>query len=180
MITLKEIEKSFRSHKRAIKQMFELFPNAQFEQNSSSYNNRDFGAFRAYGVSFKEFAKIANRTFVVREELFDFGRPKIIEKEFFVYTSDFVRISMYFDIPYSIYANYGSNGDMEITLTMEWSGNSKGIGLKDWKKNYEEILSYFDENPNKGLMREYREQITEANKEVVLWRKKIKEVRAIL
>lgn len=179
MITIKEIDKSFKSHKRAIKQMFELFPMAQFERSCSSHNDRDLKRFRVNGVPFENFAKKAHRVFVRKDELFDFGRPKIIEKDFHIYLSDFVRISMYCDIPYQVYGDYGK-GKFDLLLSLEWSGNSYGIGLKDWKKNYKSVLSYFDKNPNGALVKEYRNQITEANTEVIRWRKKIAEIKVIL
>jgi len=162
-ITLECIEKSFKEQREALEKMFSLFPGATYELQCNSFNGRDYKSFEVY-VKLEKFAEIAHEYYFEKADLFDYGRPKIIEQNSRTWKSDFVRIYFTWHKEYNFY-----DTEHPIRAFIYLKSQKKSIGLKDWKKQYPTFLKLMDKNPNEELVKIFKTKIQEINAEVLKW-----------
>ena len=172
MIKYNEIVKTLNNKKGAIKQLFEMFPNSTIEQQTSSYNARDFSSFYV-NCKFEEFVKVCNEFYINSDSLFNYGTPKIIGKKTWVYNSSFVTIRLSLCIPYKY-----RDKDSEENINVSWRDcQGKKIGLKDWKKEYKNIVKFMDENEK--IASKYRKKIVDINDNYIKWKEAIKNIACV-
>lgn len=173
MITCKEILESLDSKKEAIKKMYEMFPSATFEQDSNSYNSREFNGFYVT-TDIKKFTKLATNFYIQKESLFDYSRPKLIDKNWWIYKSSFfnVHLSLTMSFKYK---------DRTENIYVYFSGhNGIGYGIGTWKKKYKSIHSLLNNNKNTELVLKYKSEVESANEELEKWEKAIKKIKSCI
>jgi len=175
IVTIKHARKTFREHQSALQEMFNLFPNATYELECNSYNGRTFEGFKVT-IKPKDFAPVAQVYYLSIDELFDFGRPKIIGQRSWVWNSDFLGVSCGWSRKYNFYYQDWEKKYYPISTSIQLQSLKESCGLKDWKKRYSHFLNLMNKNPDKILVQKYRKHIQEANNKVIKWELAMKEL----
>lgn len=180
MIQMKNVVHSMNEQKEAIKEMYDLFPDAIFETGCNSFNSRNYNSFNV-NVPFQDFVLIAQRYIVLTtDDLLPFGRPKIIEPNFHIW-NDFVGIRLYWYGKYNYYYTdsfrpYKRN---VINQSIQLCSVEYHQGLKRWKSNYSKLRNLLNANPNKKLVDAYKAEIEKINDTVLRWELALKEASKI-
>ena len=172
-VTIKNFDKSTREYRKAIKEMFELFPNATYELRCNSFNQREYRDFEVC-IYPEQFSPIAMSFFVHDQELFDWGRPKIIGHGYSI-LNNFVGISLSWHRAFNFYYEDWKK-EKPISCNVNLTCYKKTVGLSEWHKDYEALRNLLNSNPNKELIERYKTQIEGLNKNVIKWEKEIKEL----
>lgn len=172
MLKYKTIVQTLNNKKKAIKILYDLFPQGYIEQDGDSFNNREFSSFYVH-CEIGDFVSHVNRFYTKCSELFDFSRPRIIEKDTWIYKSSYFTAHFGIEIPYKY-----KDGTQNIVA---WWNSHYGIswGLKDWNIKYKEIYGLLNDNPNEELRCEYKNKVVEADKLYKNWKKEIDNVCSI-
>ena len=180
MIQFKNIAHSMNEQKKAIKEMFDLFPGAIFEPNSNSFNSRSYNSF-SVNVPFQNFVLIAQSHVVLtKDDLLPFGRPKIISSDFHIW-NDFVGVRLYWYGKYNYYYTdsfkpYKRN---VINQSIQLCSVEYRQGLNHWKSQYSKLKNLLNANPNERLVEKYENKIEEINDAVLKWELALKEASKI-
>jgi len=171
---------SLNEQKKALEEMFNLFPDAHFEPGCNSFNSRSYSSFNV-NVPFQDFVLIAQRHIVTtKDRLLDFGRPKVVGPSWHIW-NDFVGVKLYWYGKYNYYHT-------DLFRPFKRQGISQSISLRSveyrqglchWKSSYKKLLNLLNKSPNKELIKSYKKQIEEINKEVLKWEIALKEASKI-
>ena len=179
MIRLTNVIHSLNEQKKVIKKMFALFPNATFNPCSNSFNFRYYSGFEA-NVPFEKFIPIAHRYTITRDDLFEYGRPKVINPHWRIW-EEFLSIKLYWYGKYNYYYseswhNY-KRRSIEASITLQ--SHSYRQGLKHWKSRFKKTRNLLNANPNKELVKAYKDEIDKINQEILDWEEAIKKAGEI-
>lgn len=171
---------SLNEQKKALKEMFDLFPDSHFEPSCNSFNGRSYSSF-SVNVPFQGFVPIAQKSIVTtKERLLDFGRPKVVAPSWHIW-EDFVGVRLYWYGKYNYYHTdvFRPLKRQSISQSVSLCSVEHCQGLHHWKSNYRKLLNLLNKNPNKELIKGYEKQIEEINKEVLEWEAALKEASKI-
>jgi len=170
MLTFQDVDKTLKNKRKAIKKAFEMFPSGVFSLTSDSFNSKEYSSFRVYLTDYSKFADIADYFYVKRATLFEYGSPRIINKNYWIYKSDFIVINLYIHILYNRFeSSLLAKGNITVRLD-----NTISCGIKDWEDKYKILLSLLDNNKNEELVKKYKDEITKADIYLSKWRNDVR------
>lgn len=146
---------------------------------SSGYSHYMGESYSCYADNFEE----ADEVSVSVDSLFEYGKPKHIEKTYWVYKSDFVKIKFVAHEKYNLVTkeySYRENKPNKIksenhphTLRVSFGEQSSGIAnLKDFSKRIKQIANKCKPHIKDTLLK----TLKEAEAEILSWRKSRKEL----
>jgi hypothetical protein len=167
MIDKKVIVKTNNSYIKAIKSAIDDF-GVLDGRLGSGYTHHYGDGFEAHSTNYK----LATEINVSTDTLFEFGRPMIIQKDFWTYTSSYFRISFAKRYKYTTYYNdYGKMKKSDNSVFIKFASKSYGIG--NWKQGKAELNKIAKTLP-KDLKKELLDAILEADKELEMWKKALR------
>lgn len=149
--------------------MFLLFPKARFEPCSNSFNGRSYASFEAC-VPFEKFVPIAIRYIIQHDDLFEFGRPKVVGPQWHIW-NNFVSVKLYWYGKYNYYYtdSFRRRKLSTIQQSISLCSCSYRQGLRHWKTQFSKLRNLLNKNPDKEWVKAYKAETDEINKEVLEW-----------
>lgn len=178
-ITERNAIRSLNEQKKAIKEMFLLFPGAIFEPGCNSFNSRNYSSFEAK-VPFEKFVPIATRYIIRHDDLFDFSRPKVVGPQWHIW-NDLVSVKLYWYGKYNYYHtdDWRPRKLSKIQQSISLCSCSYRQGLRHWKTRFSKLRNLLNKNPDKELVKAYKVEIDEINNEVLKWEEALHEASKI-
>lgn len=201
------IDKGIRSYRKALNKVLELCPNVvptQYDYNNGTVLPIGFRPHSRYNRD--TLLSKCNYILARHENLFDFGRPRLITKQHTVWSSCFFTLHTYIKIPFETYGwehgriichgEYDEDGKClgeeehippkitkwhtprHITIDiLDHTGKSWGLSV--WNTNISEILNYMDSCKDTDVKIKYLEAVQKADDDVIKWGEALKEVSQI-
>jgi len=172
MHNLQTITKSHRSYEDAIKR-FAKRGFIKLSLYGCGYTNDIRQNWESYLQ--KDNISEADDCYINIESLFDYGHPKIIEKEIWLYKNRFITIKFKSNELYYIYHRDGLKIGMqkdEHTMTVYWL--EINIGLGDWDKDKIKELKELAQKCKPEVKEKILKAIDSANEEIKEWQKVLK------
>lgn len=182
--------KTIESYMLAFNEMVKLCP--RVEPGCNSYNQRTVLPTEwtpSFGLDNEGLLPHITRVTVNYERLTDLFSPKVVMPTHTIWKENWFHFQWHIDFPFEIYDWNVARQELinddednpQYKTTPEcmkaWDKQSitlssnlwyyKAWGLKDWKKQYENILSFLDNSPK--VVDKYRQEVIKANAEVLKW-----------
>lgn len=183
--------KSFNSYRKSMNAMLEICPEIEFHGSGNPTSGVLLGNIEpSHWADKKSLIKHCDDIRVYQDSLFEYGgRPKLIDKNFWLFKSSFFKISFYINKQWKSYRKEYATVSLEGKTTPErishqnntltLSCNYKEYGIGNWNKNYKEIYHLMDLS-KKDLRDGYRKKVEEATEELKTWKRAIKDLTKIL
>jgi hypothetical protein len=172
------VRKTTESYMNAFDKQMDIFSSVnRYGSGYTYYIGENFDA-----ISYPDL-KHATGVIIKVGELFEWGKPKMIEERYWVYTSDYFRFKPYRDEPFEIFHIEHARQDEEGNITpaqcvgqsqnirVYWS--ERGYGLKNWSENKKKLIEIAIQFSDK-TKDYFLSQIEIADKQIINWQEAIK------
>ncbi len=197
-------QKTMESYNLALEKLTKICP--KLEPSCNESNNRTVLPTRYIALTDDKKTLIKYCTYVHCnvDELFEYGRPKIINASYWVWNSNYLGLECGIEIPFDIYCwepgeskclerdgsgeciKWGSTpskikpfcSPQTIKLDVFDGVWNKCWGLKNWYSEYKDILGFMDD-ANDSVKIQYRNSVEKANEQVLRWENEIRKLSEI-
>ena len=150
MHTVETIQKTQESYLAAIRTLAKISP--FLEKSGSGYTYFMGETYDAWGNPDPAYA---DGVFIHKDDLFEYGRPKVVNKNQWIYRSDFFNVRLFRSVPFTVYHQEGARRHEDGSLTparivggesfikLRWLQRRWGLGA--WAKNALEIKSLVEQ-----------------------------------
>ena len=147
------INKTIKSYKTALKKITDVFPS--FRLGCGSFNGKDGLPLKMEVLGHNNLDK-ANHVWIEIQELFNYGTPKIIPKNYNIRKYDFFKIGFYWHENFDIWgwncAHADENGnitkkkELKVWVNQQISVHlsDKSFGIDNWEENQKKIVDIAD------------------------------------
>ena len=177
--TLSGIRRGHRELEGAFKLAAAVFGD-RLEISTDSSNGRDFRSYSAY-ASEDVWAEYATSAWVSVENLLDYGRPKHITPQMWVWSSNFVKVSLRTDYPFNIYRHEPGSCDENgktirkaglrpFSMNLSVSGG-RSYGLGDWSTKREGLSVWAAKCKSEQVRNALMNAVRDADHQVSEWKR---------
>jgi hypothetical protein len=186
MYTREAIGATLDSYRAALDKVFGMSDHVEFHGSGGALQLYMPMRLRARGV--KDYAALTTRVVIERDQLFDGPSPLLVRPSWHTWTSSFLRVTAWVDVPFVAYAHrperlYETGESEPATLRssiyhVQVCVRERDFGLKDWRTKALEIAGLMD-GATPDIAAKYARAVEAADEEIARWEAAIRNLQTV-